>query len=111
ASRPGERRIDYGYWPLDRVPERVAAATLALEDRRFWSHPGVDILALGRAATQNVTSGRRVSGASTIAMQVARMQHPQARTLWAKMVEAGTAVVLTTRYGREPLLRHYLRLV
>jgi penicillin-binding protein 1C len=33
---------DQGCWPLERVPKRVAAATLAIEDRRFWSHPGVD---------------------------------------------------------------------
>src|SRR5512139_3173980 len=38
----GERRVDYGYWPLAHIPDRVAQATLALEDRRFFSHPGVD---------------------------------------------------------------------
>ncbi len=110
-STRDERRLDYGYWPLEHVPERVAAATLALEDRRFWSHPGVDVLALGRAAVQNLSFGRRISGASTIAMQVARMQHPAPRTLWAKAVEAGTAIVISARYGREAVLRHYLRLV
>jgi penicillin-binding protein 1C len=106
-----ERRIDYGYWQVDPPPDRVVRATLALEDRRFWSHPGVDPIAIGRAVWQNGVFGRRRSGASTIAMQVARMQNPQARTLWAKAVEAGTAIVLTQRYGREALLAHYLRLV
>lgn len=106
-----ERRLDYGYWPLADLPPRVVAATLTREDRRFWSHPGVDALALARALRQNLFSGRRVSGASTVAMQVARMQHPAARTLWAKAVEAGTAVALSLRYGREAVLRHYLRLV
>ncbi len=89
----------------------MVRATLALEDRRFWSHPGVDPLAVGRALWQNLSTGRRRSGASTIAMQVARMQRPRARTLWAKAVEAGTAVALTARYGRTALLGHYLRLV
>ena len=46
----GARRTEYGYWPLDALPERVVAATLALEDRRFWDHPGVDGLAVLRAA-------------------------------------------------------------
>src|SRR4051812_43281935 len=41
----GERaRIDYGYWTVAPLPERIVRATLALEDRRFWRHPGVDVL-------------------------------------------------------------------
>lgn len=103
-------RIEYGYWPLSSVPERVVRATLALEDRRFWSHPGVDVLAIGRALWQRLRGERR-SGASTIAMQVARMQRPAPRTLWHKALEAGTGLALTWRYGREALLAHYLRLV
>src|SRR5713101_2721146 len=74
-------RLDYGYWPLERLPDRVVRATLALEDRRFWSHPGVDLIAIARALWHNLHGGRR-SGASTIAIQVARMQQPTRRTLW-----------------------------
>jgi penicillin-binding protein 1C len=105
-----DRRIDYGYWPLETAPDRVARAALALEDRRFYEHPGVDVWAVGRAARQWLGRSRRRSGASTIAMQIARMQHPASRSLWAKAVEAGVGVVLTQRYGRDELLRHYLRL-
>jgi penicillin-binding protein 1C len=97
-------RNEYGYWAVDKLPQRVVRATLALEDRRFWQHPGVDPLAVLRAAWQGG------SGASTIAMQVARMQHPQPRTLWVKVIEAGTALGLTWRYGREAVLAQYLRL-
>jgi membrane carboxypeptidase/penicillin-binding protein PbpC len=68
---------EFGYWPLDEVPTRVAAATIAIEDRRFDLHPGVDPLAVARALRDNLRSGRRVSGASTLAMQVARMQRPR----------------------------------
>ena len=60
-------------------------ATLALEDRRFFEHPGVDPLAILRAAWGNLRGDHR-SGASTIAMQVARMQHPAARSLVAKVL-------------------------
>ncbi len=101
----------YGYWPIEKLPKRVAAATLALEDRRFWNHPGVDIIAVCRAAWQNLCAGHRISGASTIAMQTARMQSPGPRTYLRKSVEALTALFLTLRYGREQLFRHYLRLV
>jgi penicillin-binding protein 1C len=111
VGRRGERRITYGYWVVAPTPaDRVVRATLALEDRRFWQHPGVDPLAVLRALRQDLASVSRRSGASTIAMQVARMQHPERRTLWAKAVEAATAVALTARYGRAALLAHYLRL-
>ena len=109
AARPGGgRQVEYGYWPV-LPPERVVRATLALEDRRFWSHPGVDPLAVLRAAWQHLRGGHG-SGASTVAMQVARMQHPRPRTLWAKAVEAGTALALTARYGRAAVLAQYVRL-
>lgn len=110
-SAGGAQRVEYGYWQLDQPPPRIVAATLALEDRRFWSHPGIDPGAVLRAAWQDTIGLRRRSGASTIAMQVARMQHPEPRTLWAKAVEAGTALALTARYGRAAVLAQYLRLV
>ena len=102
------QRTEFGYWTTE-PPERVVQATLALEDRRFWSHPGVDPLALLRALRQHL-AGRHGSGASTIAMQVARMQHPRPRGLWAKAVEAGTALALVARYGHRAVLAQYLRL-
>jgi penicillin-binding protein 1C len=86
-------------------------ATLALEDRRFFDHPGVDLLSLVRAVWQNLTLSRRRVGASTIAMQVARMQHPAPRNVWSKAREAVVALALTFRHGRDKLLAHYLRLI
>ena len=103
-------RADYGYWPLAHPPDRVARATLALEDKRFRTHPGVDLRALARAAWRNLRGQTRRSGASTLAMQIARMQQPAPRTLWAKMQEAATALALTARFDRDALLAHYLRL-
>ena len=101
----------YGYWPVKELPERVVAATLALEDRHFWHHPGVNPAAMARAFLQNISSGERISGASTITMQVARLQHPERRTYLNKAIESLTAVFLTVRYGREAILKHYLRIV
>jgi penicillin-binding protein 1C len=111
TREPVGLRVEYGYWQVAPLPDRVVRATLALEDRRFWQHPGIDPVAVLRAGWQNLSSGQRRSGASTLAMQVARMQQPAARTPWAKAVEAGTALALTLRYGREALLAQYLRLV
>ncbi len=108
ALREGD---EFGYWPLSEVPPRVAAATIAIEDRRFHVHPGVDPLAVLRALRDNVRSGRRVSGASTLAMQVARMQRPGSRRYWRKAREAVSAYLMTMRYGREAVLTQYLRVV
>ena len=101
----------YGYWPITVWPQRVVEATVAREDRRFWQHFGVDPLAVARAIKQNLSAGRRISGASTLAMQVARMQSRGERSYFNKAVEAATAILLTARYGRDEILRHYLRLV
>ncbi len=105
----GDERL--GFWPVEELPDRVVEATLAIEDGRFWWHPGVDPVAVARATFQNLGSGRRVSGASTIAMQVARLQHPGERGYLRKALEATTAYLLTARYGRAALLRQYLRIV
>ena len=101
----------HGYWPLKTLPKRVVEATLAREDRRFWQHYGVDFIAIVRAISQNVRAGRRISGASTIAMQVARLQSQGERSYFNKTIETVTAILLTARYEREEILQHYLRLV
>lgn len=107
-AAPGD--AGYGYWEIADLPPRVVAATVALEDRRFWWHPGIDPIAITRAVWQNLSSGDRVSGASTLAMQIARMQDPAPRNYLNKAREAATALFLTLRYGREAVLRQYLKL-
>lgn len=99
-----------GFWPAEPMPDRVIAATLAIEDRRFYEHPGVDAIGIARALRQNAEAGEVVSGASTVAMQLARLQDPGPRTVPRKVVEALTALMLTHRYGRERVLGWYLRL-
>ncbi|WP_246657103.1 transglycosylase domain-containing protein [Methylocystis sp. B8] len=103
-------RVDYGYWPLKTVPQKIAHATLALEDRRFYAHPGVDIRALLRAAWRNLMLRGRREGASTIAMQVARMQGERPRSFGKKLMQAATALAIVARHGHEATLAHYLRL-
>ncbi len=83
---------------------------IASEDERFYSHPGVDVISIGRALWSNITSGSIVSGASTIAMQVCRMLEPKERSLWSKAKEALGALYLTHYYGRDQILSLYLTL-
>lgn len=111
AEISGQPDQGYGYWPIKDWPKRVIDATLAREDRRFWQHFGVDVTAIMRAFYQNISAGRRISGASTIAMQVARMQSPAKRSYFNKAIEIATAIILTVKYDREEILKHYLRLV
>lgn len=105
---PSDERL--GFWPVEEVPERVVAATLAIEDRRMREHPGVDPVAVVRALRDNASTGRRVSGASTLAMQVARIQRPGQRTYPRKVLEATTALLLVNRYGHDAILAHYLQI-
>ncbi len=100
-----------GYWPLpDVLPEKIVTATLQTEDRQFYVHDGVHLRSIARAIVQNVRSASIVSGASTVAMQVARLQHPRARGLWAKAHEAGEALLLIDAHGHDAVLRQYLTL-
>ena len=105
----------------DLPPALVAAATAA-EDRRFWRHPGVDPLAIARAAVHNVLAGRIVEGGSTITQQVAKMlldrRHragpggaaPRRRGVGAKVEEAILALRLEHRFTKREILAHYLNL-
>jgi penicillin-binding protein 1C len=95
-----------GYRP---EPEHwIAKALVAAEDRRFWTHPGVDGLAMARAIGQNVFFGRRISGASTLSTQVIRMTEPRDRTVSTKVIEAFRALQLERRHGKREILAHYL---
>lgn len=95
---------------LEELPEELVAAVIASEDRRFGRHPGVDPLAVVRAAWTNLRSGRVVSGGSTLPMQVARMAEPRPRTLGAKVVEAFRALQLAWHLEEGELLELYLSL-
>jgi penicillin-binding protein 1C len=83
---------------------------IAVEDRRFWYHPGVDPVALARATAQLVVSGHVVSGGSTLAMQAARLLEPRPRTIRAKLIEIARAIQLESRLGRQGILKIWLTL-
>jgi penicillin-binding protein 1C len=93
---------------LDRVDPSFVTALVALEDKRFWSHHGVDPLAIGRAAVSNVVHARRVSGGSTLSMQLARLLEPRPRTWRAKLVDMFRAVQLDVRLSKREILEAYL---
>ena len=103
-----------GFWRLpageEEVPPHLVAMLVAAEDARFRWHPGVDPLALARAAVQWARAGRVVSGGSTLSMQAARLLEPRPRGLRAKLIEMARAVQLEARYGKPGVLRIWLTL-
>lgn len=100
-----------GQWRFpepDSIPIKLSTCIQYFEDRHFYKHPGVNPLAIGRAAVQNVQAGKIVSGASTLTMQIARMMRGQNRTLWQKLIEMGMAIKLELKYSKEELMNKYL---
>lgn len=95
---------------LSELPPELPRALVASEDRWFYRHPGVNPVAIVRAAWSNLRSGEVVSGASTIPMQIARMAEPGPRTIVSKIRESFRALQLERRFSKDELLEVYLNL-
>src|SRR5690554_222799 len=102
-----------GRWRLQtrlaRVDPHYIEALLGYEDKRFYTHLGVDARAIMRAATSNLRHGRVVSGASTLTMQLVRMVEPRPRTLRSKVIEAFRAIQLEQHLSKVEILAAYLK--
>ncbi len=98
---------------FEQIPAACWQATVAVEDSRFFHHPGVDPLAIGRAAVQNWRSGTVISGASTITQQLARTtlmtaEERYEQSLRRKLREAWLALLIELRYDKQQVLAMYL---
>lgn len=93
---------------LSDVGPHLEQAMLAAEDKRFYSHPGVDPLAVSRAALQALVHGRLVSGASTITQQLARTGFARERSLAGKVREMALALRLERTLSKREILEAYL---
>jgi penicillin-binding protein 1C len=93
---------------LDEVPRHVIDAILAAEDKRFYSHHGIDWLATGRATLAGLRHGRIVSGASTITQQLVKISERRPRTMRAKIIESLTALRLEQSWSKDQILAAYL---
>ena len=97
------------FTPLSAMPQQAIDIFLAAEDKRFFSHCGLDFSAVVRAALQNIRNAQRVSGASTVTMQLARIVVPaKKRTLAAKLNEAWNALRIERRLSKNEILELYL---
>ena len=94
----------------DEVSPVLIRTLVEIEDRRFWWHPGVDPLALARAALQDVRAGRIVSGGSTLTMQAARLLEPRPRNWRSKVIEIARAMQLEWHFSKQQILGIWLSL-
>ncbi len=105
---------DEGRWrfsaALDDIDPQFIDELVAIEDKRFWSHWGVDPLAVARAALSSLRFGAVTSGASTITMQAARLLEPRPRTIGSKLIEMARAIQLERRLTKREILELYLTL-
>ncbi len=97
--------------PLAEVPGLLRDAFVTAEDRRFWTHGGVDWRARLSALRVNLRAGRSLRGASTISEQVVRILQPRPRTLWSRWLEGITARRLEVRFAKADILEFYLNQV
>lgn len=97
--------------PLKDMGKYLPRIAVEVEDRRFYSHHGIDFLRLAAALYGNLKAGRVTSGASTISSQIVRLACPAARTPATKLLEFSRAVRLEMRHSKSELLEMYLNAV
>jgi penicillin-binding protein 1C len=108
----GARISGDGQWRFpapDSIPARFAKSLITFEDIHFYHHPGVNPVSLVRALITNIKAGKKVSGGSTITMQVARLARSgKKRNILNKLVEMVWAVNLEVRFPKREILRMYV---
>ncbi len=97
---------------IKEVPEKLIQAFVAIEDRRFYEHDGVDYQGIIRAIVVNITSGRVVEGGSTLTQQLARIVFlDQEKNIWRKLRESRMAQKIEQNLTKDEVLERYLNLV
>jgi penicillin-binding protein 1A len=103
----------FGQWlPYNQIPPEMRAAMIAVEDKRFRSHIGVDPIGMARAVKTRVQRGRWAQGGSTITQQLARnIFLTSSRTFGRKIKEAILAIALERKFSKNQILELYLNRV
>jgi penicillin-binding protein 1A len=110
GSIPAERNREPV--PLSQISSWLPKATVAIEDRRFYQHGGVDYLGIARAAWSDITAGKVVQGGSTITQQLVRNLYTGSqRTFSRKLKEACLAIKLADKWPKSKILNEYVNTV
>jgi penicillin-binding protein 1C len=105
TTRQGTWRLEA---QLNEIDPEFQRRLIAIEDARFWFHPGVDPIALARASISYARQGRITQGGSTITMQLARLLEPRPRTIQSKLIEIVRALQIERRWSKREILAAYL---
>ena len=94
---------------LKDVPDMLVKVLIAVEDRKFRSHHGIDLRAIGRALLANLRAGETVQGGSTLTQQLVKNYFlDNERTLWRKFNEVIMALLLEAHYSKDEILESYI---
>jgi penicillin-binding protein 1A len=106
----GELKVEKGIFvPINKIPERMVNAVIAVEDSRFWRHKGIDYIAIARALLKDIISVGLKEGGSTITQQLAKVMFlsPE-KTLKRKLREAALAIKIEKNLDKRDILELYL---
>jgi penicillin-binding protein 1A len=107
--RLDEQRHDVS---LDEISADLQHAVVAVEDRRFYYHPGIDPIGLGRAVVRDIRGGGRKEGGSTLTQQLARTIFlSNVKTFGRKIKEGGIALLIEAQLSKKQILEFYLNRV
>lgn len=96
------------FTPIDELPDLYLQAVIAVEDHRFYAHPGFDIIATGRALMNDLKAGAIVEGGSTITQQLAKNQYfTQEQTIERKIAEVFMALTIEQHFSKRTILELY----
>ena len=109
AEMAAEIQTIPNYTPVDELPQIYLDAVISVEDKRFYSHPGVDPLAIARAAFNDLRTLSFAEGGSTITQQLAKNEYfTQEKTLTRKVAEAFMALKIERELDKDTILGLYL---
>ena len=105
-------RAKENYTTFDQLPEIYVDAVLSVEDHRFYNHPGIDVIAIGRAVFNDIKAGAFVEGGSTVTQQLAKnMYFSQEKELVRKVAEVLVAFDLERNYSKNEILELYVNTI
>ena len=97
---------------LDEIDEKLVNAVVTVEDKKFYTHKGFDILRIGKAMMNNITSGHIVEGASTITQQLVKYLYLDFDKTWKRKIEeAFLTVIAEIQYDKDEILEAYLNTI